>query len=155
MRHYRTGAGDLAPTTGRLISNLKSVGIAPEDIDTVILTHGHPDHIRGNIDKKGRPAFPNARYFIWKDEWDFWISEPNLSELKVLEHLKEELIACARKNLSPIQEQLDFIYHETEILPDIRVIPAPVIHLVTWQLLLPQVRINYFASRMHCSFPCM
>ena len=120
-----TGAGGLAPTTGRLVPNLQNGGIAPKDIDTVILTHGHPDHVGGNIDSEGKLAFPNARYIMWKDEWDFWISEPNLAELNVDEQIKEILITVARNNLPPIQHQLDLIDHETEIVPGIRAIAAP------------------------------
>src|SRR4029453_890246 len=45
-----TGAGGLAPTTGQLLPNLRSIDVAPEAIDTVILTHGHPDHIGGILD---------------------------------------------------------------------------------------------------------
>ncbi len=120
-----TGAGRLEPTTGKLIPNLKAEGIAPEDIDTVILTHGHPDHIGGNVDSEGKPAFPNARYIMWKDEWNFWTSEPNLAELKVNEHIKKLLITFARNNLPPIQDQLDLVDHETEIVPGIRAVAAP------------------------------
>ncbi len=120
-----TGAGGLAPTTGKLIPNLQAEGIAPKDIDTVILTHGHPDHIGGNIDSEGKPAFPNARYVMWKDEWDFWTSEPNLAELKIDEHGKEVLVTVARNNLLPIQDQLELIDHEAEIVPGIRAVPAP------------------------------
>ena len=120
-----TGAGGLAPTTGKLIPNLKAEVIAPEDIDTVILTHGHPDHIGGNIDREGKPAFPNARYVMWKDEWDFWTSEPNLEELKIDEHGKEVLAMVARNNLLPIQDRLDLIDYETEIVPGIRAVAAP------------------------------
>ena len=120
-----TGAGGLAPTTGKLIPNLRAEGIAPEDIDTVVLTHGHPDHIGGNINSEGRPAFPNARYVMWKDEWDFWTSEPSLEGLKVDEHGKEILIKVARNNLLPIQDQLDLIDRETEIVPGIRAVAAP------------------------------
>jgi len=43
-----TGAGGLEPKTGKLIPNLRAKRIAPEDIDTVILTYDHPDHIGGN-----------------------------------------------------------------------------------------------------------
>jgi glyoxylase-like metal-dependent hydrolase (beta-lactamase superfamily II) len=79
-----TGAGELAPTTGNLISNLQTQGIAPEDIDTIILTHGHPDHIGGNTDAEGNAAFPSARYVMWKEEWEFWTSEPDLSPEQAL-----------------------------------------------------------------------
>ncbi|MFQ6094747.1 MAG: MBL fold metallo-hydrolase [Candidatus Bathyarchaeia archaeon] len=127
--HHRvlvdTGAGGLAPTTGKLVPNLQSVGVAPRDIDTVILTHGHPDHIGGNIDSQGKPTFPDARYVMWKGEWDFWTSEPNLTELDIDEHIKEDLITIARRNLPPIQGQLDLIDRETEIVPGIRAVAAP------------------------------
>jgi glyoxylase-like metal-dependent hydrolase (beta-lactamase superfamily II) len=108
-----TGAGGLAPTTGRLLQNLKAEGIAPEEIDTVILTHGHPDHIGGNTDAQGKPAFPNARYVMWKDEWDFWTSER--AEQRLDEHVRELLLKFARENLPPIQGQVDLFDGETEM----------------------------------------
>lgn len=120
-----TGAGGLEPTTGKLIPNLQAEGIKPEDIDTVILTHGHPDHIGGNTDSEGRPTFPNARYIMWKGEWDFWTSEPKLAELDVPKHIRELMITIARNNLLPIQHQLDLLDHEAEIVPGIRAIAAP------------------------------
>jgi glyoxylase-like metal-dependent hydrolase (beta-lactamase superfamily II) len=119
-----TGAGSMAPTTGNLIPNLQAEGIVPEDIDTVILTHGHPDHIGGNIDSEDKPAFPNARYVMWKDEWDFWASEPDLKELEVDEHIKQLLLTFARNNLPPIQGQLFLVDRETEIVPGIHALAA-------------------------------
>jgi len=118
-----TGADGLAPDTGKLLQNLRAEVIEAVDIDTVILTHGHPDHIGGNTDAEGKPVFPNARYVMWQDEWDFWTSEQ--AELKLDEHGKEVLLKFARRNLPPIQGQLDLVDHETEIVPGIQAIAAP------------------------------
>jgi glyoxylase-like metal-dependent hydrolase (beta-lactamase superfamily II) len=120
-----TGAGEMAPTTGRLIPNLLAEGIAPEEIDTIILTHGHPDHIGGNTDAEGRVAFPSARYVMWKKEWEFWTSEPDLSAMEVDEQIKQLLLTFAHKKLPPIRNQLQLIETEMEIVPGIKVLAAP------------------------------
>ncbi len=118
-----TGADALGPNTGKLLRNLKAEGISPEDIDTIILTHGHPDHIGGNTDSEGKPVFRNARYVMWKDEWDFWTSGE--AEQKLDEHVREVLLGFARKNLTPIQDRLDLLDRETQIVPGIQAIAAP------------------------------
>jgi len=118
-----TGADGLGRNTGKLVRNLKNEGIEPEDIDSVILTHGHPDHIGGNTDNEGRLTFPNAQYFMWKDEWDFWNSEEAV--LRLDEHVREVLVGYARKNLPPIQDRLHLVDRETEILPGIEAVSAP------------------------------
>jgi glyoxylase-like metal-dependent hydrolase (beta-lactamase superfamily II) len=118
-----TGAGSLDPNTGRLLQNLRAEGITPEDIHLVIFTHCHPDHIGGNIRDDGKLAFPNARYAMWKDEWDFWTSKR--AEMELDEHVRDVLLSFARKGLPPIQDRLNLIAHEGEILPGIRAITAP------------------------------
>jgi glyoxylase-like metal-dependent hydrolase (beta-lactamase superfamily II) len=118
-----TGAGSLAPSTGKLLQNLQAAGIALEDIDTVILTHGHPDHIGGNTDDEGKLVFTRAQYIMWKAEWDFWNSEEATNKLD--ENVRGVLVGYARKNLPPILRQLNLVDTETEILPGIQAIAAP------------------------------
>jgi glyoxylase-like metal-dependent hydrolase (beta-lactamase superfamily II) len=120
-----TGAGDLVPTTGNLMAQLRTLGIAPEDVDTVILTHGHPDHIGGNLDGAGKPAFPNARYVMAQAEWEFWAADPDLASLRAGDFFIGVIRESARKNLPPIREQLDLVQDGDEIVPGIRAVAAP------------------------------
>ena len=57
------GPGVFAPTTGRLPDAMSAVGIAPEDIDAIAITHMHFDHIGGLL-KDGQRRFPNAELYI-------------------------------------------------------------------------------------------
>lgn len=61
-----------------LIDNLKSVDINPLDIDIIMLTHMHSDHIGGLVDEKG-VVFPNATLFISKDELDYQLNNKDKS----------------------------------------------------------------------------
>jgi glyoxylase-like metal-dependent hydrolase (beta-lactamase superfamily II) len=70
-----TGAGNtFGPTVGYLANNLEAAGIAPDTIDTIIITHAHPDHIGGILDDEGNPVFTNASYYISETEWNFWMA---------------------------------------------------------------------------------
>ncbi|MEM6589660.1 MAG: MBL fold metallo-hydrolase [Pseudomonadota bacterium] len=68
------GFGDLdmfGPGFGRVFSGLNALGVAPEDVDMIIVTHAHPDHIGGMM-AGGAAAFPNAEVAITQAELDFW-----------------------------------------------------------------------------------
>jgi glyoxylase-like metal-dependent hydrolase (beta-lactamase superfamily II) len=115
-----TGAGALAPSTGKLLSSLRAEGIHADAIDTVILTHGHPDHLGGNT-RDGDVVFPNAQFVVSQIEWEFWTSTP---DLKADEHTQHLLVTTAENNLLPLADCITCIRHEEEVVPGIRVIPA-------------------------------
>jgi glyoxylase-like metal-dependent hydrolase (beta-lactamase superfamily II) len=121
-----TGAGDSSATTGALVARLEVEGLRPRDVDTVILTHAHPHHIGGVADGRGRSAFPNARYVVAEAEWDFWTSpRAVLDSLRVPQSAKSAMGVVARRALEAVRHQVEPIGEEAEVLPGVRVIPAP------------------------------
>jgi glyoxylase-like metal-dependent hydrolase (beta-lactamase superfamily II) len=119
-----TGAKGLAPDAGRLFHHLRAEGLDTGDIDIVVISHAHGDHIAGNLLDDGTPAFPRARYVMLKEEWDFWMSSPKLTELPVDESMKERMVAMIQRNLAGVQKQLDLVKPETEISPGISIASA-------------------------------
>ena len=99
-----TGAGSMAtnPGTvtafaggidGRLLTDLEAAGANKEDIDTVFLTHLHPDHVGWNINNDGAspvPTFPKARYVFHQDDWEAF-RPPHDSEIFGLTFWEETL----------------------------------------------------------------
>ena len=55
-----TGAGPLSNKGGHLNINLAAAGVSPDEVDTVLLTHCHPDHIGGLLDTEKQPVFQHA-----------------------------------------------------------------------------------------------
>jgi glyoxylase-like metal-dependent hydrolase (beta-lactamase superfamily II) len=121
-----TGAGEYSRTTGAIQARLEVAGIRPRDVDTVILTHAHPDHIGGALDMIGRPAFPNARYVLSETEWEFWTSvRADLGRLQLPDDARAGIHSMARRSLGPLRHQIEPIDRETEVVPGVTAIPAP------------------------------
>ena len=75
-----TGAGTLfGPTLGKLVQNLKAAGYQPEQVDEVLITHMHPDHI-GGLSVNGQRVFPNALLRAEQEDADHWLSADNLAQ---------------------------------------------------------------------------
>jgi glyoxylase-like metal-dependent hydrolase (beta-lactamase superfamily II) len=118
------GAGaHFAPGAGRMLANLQSAGVAPESIDRILITHGHPDHIWGVLDEaKAAPRFPRAEYVIHAQEWDYWMDEGLPARLP---ESARAVALGAREHLGPISGRTRRVAPDTEIAPGISLIDAP------------------------------
>lgn len=67
------------PTTGRIAANLQAAGIAPKDVDIVLLSHFHGDHIMGLRTKDGALVYPNAEIRVPEAEWAFWMDDAKMN----------------------------------------------------------------------------
>ncbi|OGO31844.1 MAG: hypothetical protein A2Z29_04445 [Chloroflexi bacterium RBG_16_56_11] len=115
-----TGCGDgFQSTAGHLVQNLEAEGIKCADIDRIVLTHGHIDHVSGTLDAAGGAAFPGARFITSEKEWEYWVARPEKSEFQTM------LFSYARKDLLPLRDRFDLVKENTEILPGVKLMPAP------------------------------
>ena len=70
--------GQLAPTAGLASAGMKAAGISPSDIDTVLISHFHPDHIFGLMEKEtNAQVYPDAEILVGETEYNFW-TDPGL-----------------------------------------------------------------------------
>jgi len=125
-----TGLGAASNTSGAILARLEMAGIRPQDVDTVIFTHGHPDHIGGAVDLRNpsapTPVFPNARYVLSETEWDFWIDgRMDLRALPLGAEMKANMQLTARRNLTALRHQVELIDRGAEIVPGVHAIAAP------------------------------
>ncbi|MDE2592930.1 MAG: MBL fold metallo-hydrolase [Burkholderiales bacterium] len=72
------GAGSLfGPTLGKLVTSVRAAGYQPEQVDDIVITHMHPDHV-GGLAAEGRAVFTNATVHADKADADFWLSQATL-----------------------------------------------------------------------------
>ena len=103
---FDTGMGSstmFGPTTGKLLASLKAAGIDPKDIDAVVATHAHCDHVWGIMADDGKPNFPNAQIYLSQADFDYWTDEAKLS-IKEPAFMKV-FVEGARKNLLPVRDR--------------------------------------------------
>lgn len=111
-----------APTTGRLVANLNAAGYKAEDIDTVVLSHFHGDHILGLRNKAGQLVYPNARVMVPSVEHAFWMDDARMAAAP--EGMKGAFQTVRRTVGSLSAEQLVKFEAGVEILPGIRSVAA-------------------------------
>jgi len=104
---------------GTLVKNMQFAGISPDEIDMVIITHAHPDHIGNTLTAHGDLTFPKAQYVIWKDEWEFWFSDTCTAQTPLA------FVTLARTYLEPLRDRITLVDHEEAIVPGISAIATP------------------------------
>ena len=87
---------------GKVPANLKAAGYTAEQVDTVIVTHMHGDHIAGLLRQDGQPLFPNATIHAAQAESDFWLSAEQAA--RAPESMQRTFVA-ARNTARPYQSQ--------------------------------------------------
>ena len=107
-----------ASTTGELPTNMKEAGLEPADVDTVIITHAHPDHIAGTLTDDGQLVYANAHYFISRAEWAYWMTDASWQAPEVM-------VQLARKNLQPLEGRITFVEDGDEVVPGVRALATP------------------------------
>lgn len=110
---------------GQLINNLKAIGISPEMVTDVVLTHAHPDHLGGLVNIHQQLTFPVASIHISQVEYDFWQSDaPDFSKSKNTPKVLRKVQKDIRQKLGIVKDKLQF-FQETDLLFDfLQPIPA-------------------------------
>lgn len=104
---------------GHLLESLAALDIHPPDVTAVVNTHLHFDHCGWNtaaVHGALIPTFPNARYYVQRDEWEA-ATQPN-------ERTRATYMA---DNLTPLADsgQLELAEGELQVTPSLRLLPAP------------------------------
>lgn len=73
-------ANNGGPTTGKMIANMAAAGFKPEDINNVVISHFHGDHINGLLYKDGSLVYPNAKVHVPAGEYAFWMDKDRLEK---------------------------------------------------------------------------
>jgi glyoxylase-like metal-dependent hydrolase (beta-lactamase superfamily II) len=102
---------------GHLVERLAQAGYKAEDIDVVVITHGHPDHI-GGLTEGGKPMFPRARYVFGTAEFDFWRRGDNVREAR---KFNRELFM---EICEPLADRSTFIKPGDEVVPGVHSVDA-------------------------------
>ena len=114
--------------TGFLGKRISALGIQPNEIGTVLLSHLHIDHVGGLLDRANQKSiFPRARIFISEREIDFWRGpNPDLSEFQeVPPELIDLTIRCAHEALDILGKQIEPFPPGSELLPGVQSVPLP------------------------------
>lgn len=111
------GENSPMPSAGFFSQSLAAAGYKTDDIDIVLISHSHPDHI-GNLMTEGKPTFPNAEIVYGRREFDYWKAGDNIKEFR------KPNLALFQKVALPLEDRIRFIEPNDTIVPGITAIEA-------------------------------
>ena len=118
-----TGNGDMgAPTSGRWMANFRAAGFDPAQVNTVVISHFHGDHINGLRLKDGTAVFPNAEVMVPAPEWAFWMDDSRMNQAP---EAMKGAFQGARRVFGPIAQTVKRYEMDKEIVPGLTSIAAP------------------------------
>ncbi|KFG70290.1 MBL fold metallo-hydrolase [Microvirga sp. BSC39] len=118
-----TGNGDMgAPTSGRWMANFRAAGFEPAQVNTVVISHFHGDHINGLRLKDGTAVFPNAEVMVPAAEWAFWMDDARMNQAP--EGMKGAFQG-ARRVFGPIANDVRRYEMDKEVVPGLTAVAAP------------------------------
>ena len=106
-------------TDDTYMRGLKAAGISVEDIDFVMCTHLHVDHVGWNTRLEGDrwvPTFPKARYIFGKAEYDYWVAQNAKAEVPPFTDSVLPVVEAKRA---------DMVGHDFAIGDHLRILPTP------------------------------
>ena len=99
-----TGSGNsMGPTLGKMPQNLAAAGVDTGSIDTILLTHMHPDHSNGLTDENGVAKFPHVELVVAERDVDHWFDDAAMA--RATERQKLRFFQWAREQIAPYQKQ--------------------------------------------------
>lgn len=118
-----SGCGSaMGPELGALLSNLRALGVQPGDIDTVLATHLHPDHIGGLVDGNGAAVFPKAELVVHEADLKFWSDDATLAGATT--DMDRGFVQLARSAIAAYRDRTRAL-SGGDALPGVSIVPEP------------------------------
>ncbi|WFP75251.1 MBL fold metallo-hydrolase [Mesorhizobium sp. WSM4906] len=122
MMDAGSGVGQWQANATHLPANMKAAGIDYKAIDTIMISHFHPDHVWGLMEKgTNAPVFPNAELIVNAAEYDWWTDPSRLAKLPEGRKPAGKRIA---ENF-PKWKNWKLVEDGMEVVPGIRIMAAP------------------------------